>query len=117
MLSTIRIARAPVYALLALFVWAGLLSHKASADIITTETLLQQAQTVDVRERLTEALSRDDVLAQLQAHGVDPEEAAERVAALTDQEAQVLAAQFDELPAGGNVVLLLVVIILVLLLR
>ncbi len=117
MLSRLRIARAPVYALLGLFVWAGTLTHKANADIIPTQALIQQSQSDALRERLSSALEREDVLQQLQAHGVNPEDAAKRVAALTDQEAQLLAAQIDELPAGGNVVLLLVVIILVMLLR
>jgi hypothetical protein len=41
------------------------------------------------------------VRARLQAYGVDPVQAQERVAALSDEEAARLAAQIDELPAGG----------------
>lgn len=117
MLFKLRIARAPVYAMLALFVYSGLLSQAARADIIATETLLAEANTAQVRQQLNQALEREDVLRQLQAHGVSAEAAAERVAAMTDREAQQLAAHFDELPAGGDVTLLLVVIILILLLR
>lgn len=38
----------------------------------------------------------------LAAQGVDPVEAAARVAVLTDEEVSVLASGFEELPAGGR---------------
>lgn len=55
----------------------------------------------DARSRIQAALDRDDVRAQLLALGVDPADAQARVAALTDAEAQQLAAEMDQLPAGG----------------
>ena len=62
-------------------------------------------------------LDRGDVLAQLQARGVDAAQVKARVAALTDQEAAQLAAQIDALPAGGADVLgVILVVFLVLLL-
>ena len=48
------------------------------------------------------ALARAEVQAQLQANGVDAAEASVRVAALNDEEAAQLAADMNELPAGGN---------------
>lgn len=117
MLSFIPFSRKAFYPLIALFVWAGLSSQAAQADIVGTEAIVQEVSAAEVRHRLQDAVSRDDVLQRLQAYGVSPEAAAERVAALTEAEAQQLAAHFDEAPAGGDVVLLLVIVILVLILR
>jgi hypothetical protein len=48
------------------------------------------------------ATERSDLRERLVAQGVEAEQAEARVAALTDEEAELLAAQFDELPAGGD---------------
>lgn len=117
MLSFIPFSRKAFYPLIVLFVWAGLSSQAAQAEIIGTEALLHEYTAADVRDRLEQAVSRDDVLERLQAYGVSPEAAAERVAAMTDQEAQQLAQHFEQAPAGGSVVLLLVIVILILIIR
>lgn len=54
------------------------------------------------RNQLYSVLERADVQQQLQAHGLSPEQAKARVAAMTDAEAAQLAAQIDSLPAGGD---------------
>jgi len=46
-------------------------------------------------------LSRAETAAQLQAQGVDPQMARERVAAMTDQEVQTLAQYMQTAPAGA----------------
>lgn len=117
MLHHLSCSRRLLYPLLALFVWSGLASQHATADIVTTEVLLAEMNQRTVQQQLTAALDRSDVVAQLEQYGVSAADAADRIAALTDAEAQQLAQQFDELPAGGNVTILLVVIILILLLR
>jgi hypothetical protein len=83
----------------------------AHAGIVSSETLVAGMQ----QERLTGLLDRSDVRARLQAYGVDPAQAQARVAALTDEEAARLAAQIDELPAGGDILGAAVVVFLVLL--
>ena len=83
----------------------------AHAGIVSSEALVAGAQ----QERLAGLLERDDVQARLKAYGVDPAQAQARVAALTDEEAARLAAQIDELPAGGDVLGAAVLIFLVLL--
>lgn len=103
--------------LVALCFSMGLLVSSAHAGIVTTESLLDQRAVQDTRAQLSLALERADVVEKLQAFGVQPEQAAERVAAMTEQEAQQLAQQFDALPAGGDLTLLLVVIIIILLIR
>jgi len=63
------------------------------------------------RDRVIAALQRPEILARLAAQGVDAGEAEARVASLTDEEAAVLASNFEELPAaggGGDALLVLV---------
>ena len=83
----------------------------AHAGIVSSEALVAGTQ----QERLTSLLQRSDVRARLQAYGVDPVQAQERVAALSDEEAARLAAQIDELPAGGNALGVALIVFLVLL--
>lgn len=117
MLSSFRSARKCVHMTLVFFFLSVLHSQAVQADIVTTDALLHEVRADNLKQELSSALDRDDVLDLLQSHGVSAEQAQERVAAMTDAEAAQLAAQFDDLPAGGTVALLLVVIILVLLLR
>jgi hypothetical protein len=83
----------------------------ALAGIVGTDAVLAGAE----RERLAGLLERGEVQARLQALGVDPADARARVEALTDAEAAQLAAQMDQLPAGGDVRGASVLIFLVLL--
>jgi hypothetical protein len=83
----------------------------AHAGIVSSEALVAGTQ----QERLASLLQRSDVRARLQAYGVDPVQAQERVAALSDEEAARLAAQIDELPAGGDALSVALIVFLVLL--
>jgi hypothetical protein len=83
----------------------------ALAGIVSTDTVLAGAE----RERLAGMLERSEVQERLQTLGVDPANAKARVAALSDAEAAQLAAQLDELPAGGDILVAAVLIFLVLL--
>jgi hypothetical protein len=83
----------------------------AHAGIVSTEALVAGTQ----QERLAGLLERRDVRAQLLAYGVSPAQAQERVAALSDEEAAQLAAQLDELPAGGDILGVALIVFLVLL--
>ncbi|HSV45431.1 MAG TPA: PA2779 family protein [Ramlibacter sp.] len=56
-------------------------------------------------------LARADVASQLQARGVDPNQAMDRVAAMNDQEVSQLAADIQAAPAGADGSLLAVVVI------
>ncbi len=91
----------------------------AQAEMITTDQVLQDIDPSGDRARLETFLSRDDVQGQLILLGIDPEEAASRVASLTDEEVQQIAGRLDELPAGeggiGAIVGAIVLIFLVLL--
>ena len=74
----------------------------ARAGLVTTEQLVEAKSAATDRERLAAILMRDDVRAQMEALGVDRDEALARLASLSDQEVQQIAGQIDELPAGQN---------------
>lgn len=82
------------------------LPMQAQAGLIGTD---QAART-----HVTAATARGDVAAQLQALGLSPEAASERVASLTDSEVVGLAGRSDVLPAGGNSLLAIAVLIFLL---
>jgi hypothetical protein len=54
------------------------------------------------RALVMSVLNRAETTAQLQAQGIDPAMARERVAAMTDQEVQVLAQDMQTAPAGAQ---------------
>jgi len=92
--------------------------HSAQATVIGTEQVAAAqapAARTDGHARLNATLDRADVVAALQARGVDPAAARERVAALTDVEADALATQIDRAPAGGDVLGTIVFIFVLLL--
>jgi hypothetical protein len=66
------------------------------------------------RARLAAFLDRDEVRTKLEAHGVRAADVQARVAALTDEEASLMAARIEELPAGGVVGLILTVFLVLL---
>lgn len=83
----------------------------ALAGIVGTDAVVAGVE----RERVAGLLDRSDVQARLQALGVDPALARARVAALTDEEAALLAAEMDALPAGGDALGVALIVFLVLL--
>ena len=84
--------------------------HVAQAGIISTDRAVASAQAD--RTAVLNLIGRADVAGQLQALGLDPAIAKDRVAALTDEEVQSLAGKLNALPAGadgtGLVVLILI---------
>lgn len=68
------------------------------------------------REKVQAFLAREDVVKQMEAHGVTTEAALDRVAALSDDEVHQLATKIDSLPAGGSDILGVILTIFVVLL-
>ncbi len=97
---------------------AGL--QAAHAGMIATDAVAaqatQQADTEALRAKVLAQLDRADLAQALVERGVDLEAARARVAALSDQELQVVADQIDQAPAGASDVLGALVFIFVLLL-
>lgn len=101
----------------AAFLFTGSI-HTVQAAMISSEQVAESAVTSSGeqdRARIIAALSREDVQAAMVARGIDPAQAKERVAALTDEEASSVATQIDSAPAGG-IIGAIVLIFLVLLL-
>lgn len=76
----------------------------AQAKMVGTHEVIEQADPAGDRARVESFLLRDDVQEQLVRLGIDPEEAASRVASLSDEEIQRIAGRLDELPAGEGTI-------------
>ena len=74
----------------------------AQAGMVTTDQVLDAASVVEARENVAAFLARDDVRQQMEALGVDPDEAASRAATMTDAEVMQIAGQMEQLPAGQD---------------
>jgi hypothetical protein len=94
-------AAAALLALLLTFAHLG----PASAGMIETTRALDLEQSVEDRRLLMAQIEREDVRTQLEALGVDPEDARSRVAMLTDEQIRELSRGMDQMPAGADSVL------------
>ena len=96
--------------LIALMAWTPF--QMAHAGMIGTEQFVSSANSAD-RTTVLNVLSRTEVASQLQALGIDPAQAKDRVQAMSDQEISALASRLDSLPAGasdGGAILLIIII-------
>lgn len=91
----------------------------ARAAMVPTDQVIEQGSATSDQERVKSFLAREDVRHQLEALGVDPDDAAARVAGLSDSEVNKIVNRLDELPAGqdafGTIVGAAVLIFIVLL--
>lgn len=112
-----RLLRTAVVPFLALvFCFQGVAAAAAAGSVTGTEAMLAgDAPAADARATVQAQLARDDVRAQMAAMGVDPDMAAERVAALSDAEVQKLAGNIESAPAGGDVLAVVGIVFVVLL--
>ena len=92
----------------------------AKAGIIGTEAAINSLQGENSRARVTAFLDRQEVQEAFIEKGIDPSQAKDRIASLTDQDISQICKTLDQLPAGGDgvgtVVGAIVLIFLVLLL-
>jgi uncharacterized membrane protein len=96
--------------LVVLMIWSPY--QIAQAGMIGTDQVVQTPQAD--RGAVLGFVTRADVAGQLQAFGLDPATAKDRVAAMTDDEVRYLAGRINAMPAGANnsgAVLLLIIII------
>ncbi|MDH3315819.1 MAG: PA2779 family protein [Gammaproteobacteria bacterium] len=96
-----RILAMPVA--LAMFFNLGVLPA-ANAAMVPTDQVIEQGSATSDRERVKSFLAREDVQRQMETLGVDPDNAAARVAGLSDAEVQKIVNKLDELPAGQDAV-------------
>jgi hypothetical protein len=89
------------------------------AKMVTTDQVLEHADPGSDQKRVESFILREDVQRQFVLLGINPEEAASRVASLSNGEIQQIAGRLDELPAGeggvGAVVGAILIVFLVLL--
>lgn len=85
------------------------------AGMIGTEQLVASEARASDLATVQAFVARDDVRAQLQAWGVAPELAGERVESLSAAELQELALNIQEQPAGGDAIVIIGIVFLVLL--
>ena len=91
----------PIFRLICRFLVAALLLSSftaARAGLIGAD----QLSSMSSRGAVMDVLARPDVASQLQAQGIDPQMARDRVAAMSDSEVQQLQGQLDTLPAGSS---------------
>ena len=87
----------------------------AQAALVSTEQVVVKSEIEADRMRIAALIMREDVQHQLQAKGVDPNEALARVATLSDAEIRQSAARIDSMPAGQGVVGVVLIIFIILL--
>ena len=83
------------------------------AEMIGTTQVLGHAADAQ-REHVDAFLAREEVQRQFEALGVDPADAAVRVASLTEAELQALSSRIESLPAGAGALELVLVFVLIL---
>jgi hypothetical protein len=101
--------------LLAASLCAASMQTAAYAGVISTQQYLTAIDRDSTRARIDAVLAREEVRSQLEHYGVDPIAADERIAALTDQELELLATELESLPAGGSLLGVVGVVFIVLL--
>lgn len=94
--------RNSLVALLATSLLAASLQSTAFAGVISTQQYLTSLDREATLARIDAVLAREEVRSKLEQYGVNPIAAEERIAALTDQELELLATELESLPAGGD---------------
>jgi hypothetical protein len=95
-------SRASVVFVICAAFFAASIQGAARGGVIGTQEYLTAIDREAAIERIDAVLARDEVRSALEHYGVDPADADERVAALTDQELQTLADDLENVPAGGE---------------
>jgi hypothetical protein len=112
MTSFLRFGRAIALIMALVLLITSLPQGIAQAALITTGQVIGDQAIGDgaqhERRKVDAFLQRQDVRDQMVAFGVDPAEAAARVASLSDGEIRHIAGQIDRLPAGQGVIVALI---------
>jgi hypothetical protein len=91
------------------------LSLPLRAEFVGTEQMLEMDARASAMATVDAFIARDEVRQQLQAWGVAPDAAAERVAALSDAELQQLALNIEAQPAAAGLLEVIGIVFVVLL--
>ncbi|MFN2644977.1 MAG: PA2779 family protein [Burkholderiales bacterium] len=85
--------------LVAMMIWTPY--QIATAGMIGTDQVVTSSAQAD-RAAVLNFVNRSDVANKLQALGIDPTNAKDRVGAMTDEEVQSLAGRINSLPVGAD---------------
>ncbi len=107
--------RNSLVAVLAASLLAASLQNAAYAGVISTQQYLTTLDREATLVRIDAVLAREEVRSKLEQYGVDPVAADARIAALTDQELELLATELESLPAGGDLLAVVGIAFIVLL--
>ena len=98
-----------VVLLVVVFGFQSLVIVPAQAAMVSTADIVAgDSSLASDRDRLNALIQREEVREEFRRQGVDPDEAAARVAALSDAEVAEITARIDELPAGQNAIAVIV---------
>ena len=75
------------------FVWAAMIS---------TESIINSDRAQNMRDDLNSILAREEIQAVLISHGIDPQEARDRIDSLSKEEIGKFVREIDQLPSGGD---------------
>lgn len=90
--------------LIALMLVISMPLNAARAALVSTDDVIAPSKAEADRARVVAFIARDDVQAEMRKMGVDPTEAAARVAVMSDAEVQKVASKIDEMPAGKGAI-------------
>ncbi len=76
----------------------------ARAAMVSTEQVISEDAATEDRERVMNFLGREDVRREMEALGIDPEEAAARAKALSDEEITQITNKLDDTAVGQDAV-------------
>ena len=97
-----RICKVIALPLAAVMLLASVPLGAVQAGMVSTEDVIGTAQVEADREAVNAFLASEAVSEQLRALGIDPDEAARRASALSEDELRVIAGRINELPAGQD---------------
>lgn len=89
--------------LTAVFTSASFLAATSNAGVVGSDTVLTQIQGEYSKQQLVSMVSNEDVLAKLEALGVDAQTAQTKISQMTNSELLVFNQQLNDAPAGGIV--------------
>ena len=90
--------------LIAVFMLSTFMMSTAQAKMIGTDQVIQEEAVQADRAKVKAFMQRDDVRAEMESLGVDPDEAMSRVQTMSDQEVRRVAGHIDQMPAGEGAI-------------
>lgn len=85
----------------------------AQNQMIPTSAVLEELSRTEAEQNVRDYLQRSEVQAELVKRGVSADEAASRLASLSEREIKQLSTQVQQAQAGGDILLAILLIVLI----